>query len=67
MENIKENLNQFDAEIKEIEILFGPKREGDIPHSLASIKKAIHLLNYQPSCGIKEGLDKSLKWYWENN
>jgi len=34
---------------------------------LASIKKAIHLLDYQPSCGIKEGLDKSLKWYWENN
>jgi UDP-N-acetylglucosamine 4-epimerase len=67
MENIKENLNQFDSEIKEIEILFGPKREGDIPHSLASIKKAIHLLDYQPSCGIKEGLDKSLKWYWENN
>jgi len=67
MENIKENLNQFDAEIKEIEILFGPKREGDIPHSLASIKKAIHLLDYQPSCGIKEGLDKYLKWYWENN
>ena len=35
---------------------YGPKRMGDIPHSLADISKATRLLNYSPIVGIKEGL-----------
>ena len=41
---------------KEIIPNHGPIREGDIPHSLASIKKANELLGYQPNINILEGL-----------
>ncbi|WHF51418.1 SDR family oxidoreductase [Chryseobacterium gotjawalense] len=66
VEYLKENLAEFDPEIKNIEIVHGPARSGDIPHSLASIDKAKKLLNYQPSHGIKAGLKESVEWYWEN-
>jgi UDP-N-acetylglucosamine 4-epimerase len=67
VESIKDNLSQFDPKVKEIDICFGPKRDGDIPHSLASIEKATQLLNYTPKYDITKGLVKSLVWYWETN
>ena len=45
---------------------FGPNRDGDIPHSLASIQKAQILLGYSGSIKIKEGLQKAYYWYKEN-
>lgn len=41
-------------------------RVGDIPHSLADISKAKQLLQYNPTIKIKEGLEKSLLFYREN-
>ena len=38
-------------------------REGDVRHSLASIKKATTLLNYMPEYRISEGLDLAMDWY----
>lgn len=63
---LKEYLSEYDPEIAEVEILHGPNRVGDIPHSLASIDKAKQLLNYNPQYSMREGLKEAVKWYWEN-
>ena len=63
---IKSNLQQFIPEIDSIEPIYGPLRKGDIPHSLASIDKAKKLLNYNPQFSLKDGLEKTIKWYYES-
>ncbi len=63
---LREYLTAFDGDIAKIEALHGPNRQGDIPHSLASIKKAKCLLGYAPAYSMKEGLREAVKWYWEN-
>ncbi len=35
---------------------FGPPRAGDIPHSLASIEKAMKLFGYDPQFRLREGI-----------
>ncbi|MGC6433457.1 MAG: SDR family oxidoreductase [Crocinitomicaceae bacterium] len=62
---IKERLGEFDSKIKAVEIIHGPNRQGDIPHSLASIDKAKKMLNYDPKYNLNEGLRKSIEWYWK--
>jgi len=57
---------KFDNDILTIEPVYGPAREGDIPHSLASIEKAKKLLYYSPTLNVEEGLKEAVKWYWEN-
>jgi UDP-N-acetylglucosamine 4-epimerase len=63
---LKNILSTFDSKIKDVEIIHGPNRNGDIPHSLASIEKAKKLLKYEPTHNIKDGLKKSVNWYFEN-
>jgi len=63
---LKEFLTEYDAEIAKVEIIHGPNRQGDIPHSLASIDKARQLLGYKPTHVIREGLKEAVKWYWDN-
>lgn len=63
---LKEYLSVYDLEIKKIETIYGPNRQGDIPHSLASIEKAKKLLNYKPTHNISEGLKEAVEWYWSN-
>ena len=63
---LKDFLAEYDPEIADIEIIYGPNRAGDIPHSLASIDKARELLEYNPQYAIREGLKEAVKWYWEN-
>lgn len=66
VEYLKEFLFAFDPTIMEIEIIHGPNRMGDIPHSLASIEKAQKLLKYKPEFNFREGLKESVSWYWNN-
>lgn len=66
MSYLKEYLSEFDSEIKDIKVIYGPKREGDIPHSHASVDKAKDLLNYNPQFSLSEGLKEAVKWYWKN-
>jgi UDP-N-acetylglucosamine 4-epimerase len=63
---LKKYLSEFDSSIADVEIIYGPNRAGDIPHSLASIEKAKELLNYNPKYSFKDGLKEAVKWYWEN-
>jgi len=63
---LKEYLSELDPEIAKVEILHGPNRAGDIPHSLANIDKACNLLGYDPQFSMKQGLKEAVKWYWEN-
>lgn len=63
---LKENLSTFDAKIANVEIIHGPNRAGDIPHSLASIDKARALLGYQPHFSIQDGLKEAVTWYYNN-
>ena len=66
VEYLKEYLSQYDSAIKDIEIIHGPNRTGDIPHSLASIDKAKRLLGYNPQFSMKQGLKEATEWYWKN-
>lgn len=66
VEYLKEFLSEFDGEIKNIEVVHGPNRTGDIPHSLASVEKAKELLGYEPTHDIRTGLKEAVGWYWEN-
>jgi UDP-N-acetylglucosamine/UDP-N-acetylgalactosamine 4-epimerase len=63
---IRELAGRYDKEILALEPVYGPFRSGDIPHSLASIKKAGDLLGYSPVLNVKEGLEESVKWFWNN-
>lgn len=63
---IKENLVDFDLSINNIEVVYGPNRMGDIPHSLASVDKAKKILGYSPKYNLSEGLKKAIPWYWQN-
>ena len=64
--SLKNYLGEYDPKIKEVRIIYGPNRIGDIPHSMASIEKAQKLLKYQPQFSLQNGLMEAVKWYWEN-
>lgn len=63
---LKTFLSDFDPQIKDVEIKYGPNRLGDIPHSLASVDKAKELLGYNPQFSLKDGLKEAVNWYWKN-
>jgi UDP-N-acetylglucosamine 4-epimerase len=63
---LKEYLSEFDSAIADIDVVHGPNRVGDIPHSLASIDKAKKLLNYNPKYSFQDGLKEAVKWYCNN-
>jgi len=65
-EFLKDNLAKFDPAITDVKFKYGEKRQGDVPHSLASIEKANSLLGYQPEYSVKKGLEEACEWYWEN-
>ena len=63
---LKEFLSKYDTAIAGIDVVHGPNRAGDIPHSLASVDKAKKLLGYKPEFSMREGLEQAVAWYWEN-
>ena len=66
-ELIRKELSFYDNKINEIEIKFGPNREGDIPHSKASIEKAKRLLEYNPKFDFETGIKQTVKWFIDKN
>jgi len=63
---LKEYLSSFDSKISNVEVVYGPNRAGDIPHSHASVQKAKDLLKYNPQFTLQQGLKEAVQWYWEN-
>jgi UDP-N-acetylglucosamine/UDP-N-acetylgalactosamine 4-epimerase len=63
---LKQYLAEYDPAIANVDVIYGPNRAGDIPHSLASIDKGRNLLGYNPKYSLGEGLKEAVKWYWEN-
>ena len=61
---LKKLLGQYDPAIGNVVITHGPQRQGDVPHSLASIEKARKLLNYNPQYNVQSGLENAIHWYW---
>ena len=66
VELLKKQLTEFDPKIKDIQVIYGPNRVGDIPHSLASVDKAKKLLAYNPQFSLEKGLKEAVNWYWNN-
>jgi nucleoside-diphosphate-sugar epimerase len=46
---------------------YGPPREGDVRHSLASIARANKELMYQPDRDFHAGLHKTVEWYLQEH
>jgi UDP-N-acetylglucosamine 4-epimerase len=63
---LKKYLTEYKQEISQVEIIHGPERLGDIPHSHASIEKAKKTLGYKPTHNLQEGLKEAVSWYLEN-
>ena len=63
---LKKYLSYYDSSIADVEVVHGASRNGDIPHSLASIEKAKKLLKYDPKFSFEDGLKEAVKWYWEH-
>ncbi len=66
IDHLKKLLSQFDSSIADIRVEYGPERQGDVPHSLASVEKARKLLGYHPEFEVGDGLKEAIQWYWEN-
>ena len=67
VEMLKKYLSEKDYAIEGISAIHGPKRDGDIPHSLASIAKAKKNLGYSPHFNFTEGLKLAVQWYRDNS
>jgi len=65
-EKVRDYLSAYDEKIASITIEHGPNRQGDVPHSLASIKKAQEKMGYQPTHEFSEGLKEAVEWYWKH-
>jgi UDP-N-acetylglucosamine 4-epimerase len=63
---LKDLLSHSDKRIRDLKIIYGPNREGDVPHSLASIQKAKEVIDYDPKYSLQDGLRESIKWYQDN-
>ena len=48
---------------KDISVIYGPERKGDVKHSKASIEKIKNFCDYFPTIKFEEGLRKSFQWY----
>ena len=62
---LKLYLSKSDPFIAQVESEMGPLRQGDIPHSLASIEKANKLLKYNPGFSFSKGLEIASDWYYQ--
>jgi UDP-N-acetylglucosamine 4-epimerase len=64
---LKKYLSEYDPEIANVEVQYGPNRDGDIPHSLASTIKAVNLLGYKPKYNFSDGLRNAVQWYFSKS
>ena len=48
---------------RKIAVTYGPRRVGDVQHSLADIRAASEVLGYTGAIGFSEGLRRTFDWY----
>jgi UDP-N-acetylglucosamine 4-epimerase len=60
---LRELLAPLAAHVGEIRPEYRDFRPGDVRHSLADISRAKTLLGYEPSHGVRAGLEEALGWY----
>jgi len=46
-----------------VEVLYGPERQGDVRDSLADISKAKRLIGYAPEYTVRQGLEVTWDWF----
>lgn len=63
---LKDSLKDFDSLIPTVKTQYRETRNGDIPHSLASIQKASSLIGYKPEYSVKDGIKEACEWYYNN-
>ena len=61
---LKRELSKYDHAIEAVEVINGPERTGDIPHSQADITKARDFLNYAPTHSFSKGIREAAEWYF---
>lgn len=64
---IIQELAKFDSAIASIKPEYTNPRKGDILHSLASIDRAKTDLQYIPKISVEEGIQKTVRWFWESH
>ena len=52
---------------EDLEIVFEPKRSGEVERNFASYEKASQLLNFEPKVRIEEGLKATWQWFCRNS
>jgi UDP-N-acetylglucosamine/UDP-N-acetyl-alpha-D-glucosaminouronate 4-epimerase len=60
---LQENLAELVPRFAAAGPTHGDFRPGDVRHSQADIAKAVHLLGYQPSHRVSDGLAEAMPWY----
>ena len=63
---LRDNLSQYDQEIRNVQPIYRAPRAGDIPHSQASIIKAQRILGYNPKYSAIEGFKNACEWYYQH-
>ena len=60
---IRDDLAKDVPELANVEPVFEAPREGDIPHSQASIDKIVAALGYAPTHQVAEGMAETVDWF----
>lgn len=63
---IVENLIFNSEENVQFKPIYGPNRQGDIQHSLASINKISRVINYNPKYDFNGGIIETCNWFINN-
>ena len=63
---IRNALAENDPQIRTIQPVFAPPRQGDIPRSLADISKAESRIGYKPAFPFEEAIHRTADWYCAN-
>ncbi|MBN2199575.1 MAG: SDR family oxidoreductase [Candidatus Aminicenantes bacterium] len=64
-------VNELASSLRDIlggraEPVHGEPRPGDVPHSWADLSAAQSILGYRPEVGLREGLERTVRWFKEN-
>ncbi|GAB3289785.1 SDR family oxidoreductase [Parahaliea aestuarii] len=59
------NLEALGIDVAESAPRYGEFRDGDVRHSQADIDKARRLLGYAPAYSAAQGLEATVRWFWQ--